>query len=69
MEDFPHLHPAIAMGIRASPGGDQLTAAFVALIPQLGSVVLRVSQHVADFSRQLLQGALRNSYGGFPPCL
>jgi hypothetical protein len=33
MADLPHLHAAIAMGIRSWPGRDQLTAPSVALLP------------------------------------
>jgi len=55
MEDFPHLYAAITMGRRASPGGDQRTAPPVALLPQLGVVVMRVAGYVAYFAWPLLQ--------------
>ncbi len=51
----PDLYPASAMGVRASSGGHQLTAAPVTRRPPIGGVVLGSTQHLAPFSRELPQ--------------
>jgi hypothetical protein len=55
VKPFPDLDAAIAMGVRASSGGHQLTAAPVTRLPQVRGVVLGITQHRAHVSRELPQ--------------
>jgi hypothetical protein len=53
MKHFSDLRARLTMGVWAARCGVQLTAMSIALLPQLGGVVVGITQHLAHLSRQL----------------
>src|SRR5262245_62801327 len=55
MKDLAHFYPAIAMRMGPASSRHQFPTSSLALVPQLGIVVMGVTQHVAHLPRQLVQ--------------